>query len=620
MDKNSVKGQKNKGSNSVWFLLCTVASVTLFFKPDFYDPFNSAKLILLLFMESWVIGHLVHSYRSRPIRVKSNEFIFTILIFGFITTLLISTLQTDVFIIGLIGDTQRRNGFISYFALIVVFLFAARSINFSNILRVYKTGILTGVVLSTYGAFQIMGKDFVIWDNPYNVMISTLGNPNFASAMLAVLLLLGSYGMVLKDLPKIFKFLGVYLFGSALAAIVYSDSRQGLLVIFFSLMFYCSAYSFLKNKSLGIFISLICFISSIFAVLGMLQKGPLSPILYKDSISVRGYYWRAGIEMFKESPLTGVGVDRYAQYFKEFRDVGYSLRYGYEITSSNAHNTFIQLFATAGVFVGTLYLALLTFIFVTGITLIRKSNKEDRKIVLGLLATWLGFQAQSLISIDNIGISIWGWLLGGSIIGLRNSKDLSLEKPDPSPSRKKNQVELNLFQPIVSIFILIPSLIFITPFYKVERNMYILKSISDPNFPENKDPVLKYATEVLDNPFADPFYKYRTVFFLFDMGYRDKAYEVLADLLRSDPKNPDFLRGAVAFEESRNNVSNVIALRRQISVIDPWNADNLLQLLKIYKSNGDVLNANAVRDKIISFASGTEIAKTAVEIMSSHDK
>ena len=421
MSKQQINESKKLQSNSVWFLLFTVSSVTLFLKTDFYDPFNSAKLMLLLILDSWLIGHLVNSYKTKPIRFQTLEFLVTAVIAIFTISLFVSTILTDSFVVGLIGETQRRNGFLSYFGLVVILLYASRSINLSNIERVYKTGIFLGVILSTYGMIQINGKDFIAWDNPYNSMISTLGNPNFASSMLAVLVLISIYGFFLKKLSALYKLMGVYLIITALIAIVASGSRQGLLVIFFSVIFYFSIFSLLKNKLIGILVVVISAASAVFAILGMLQKGPLSSLLYKDSVSVRGYYWRAGIEMFKDSPLTGIGVDRYGAYFKFFREAGYPLKYGFEITSSNAHNTFIQLFATAGLFVGISYLSLMGLILFSGISLVKKSNPESRQIVLGILAVWVGFQAQSLISIDNIGISIWGWLLGGSILALKFS-------------------------------------------------------------------------------------------------------------------------------------------------------------------------------------------------------
>ena len=109
------------------------------------------------------------------------------------------------------------------------------------------------------------------------------------------------------------------------------------------------------------------------AIFGMLQKGPLTGLLYKPSVSVRGYYWNAAIEMFKSNPLTGVGFDSYGYYFKEFRSIEYPLRYGFELTSSNAHNTFLQLFATGGFFLGISYLTLVISTLLVGLKLVKKS-------------------------------------------------------------------------------------------------------------------------------------------------------------------------------------------------------------------------------------------------------
>jgi len=616
MSQKRISKDINQSSSSVWFLLSGVATVTLFFKTDFYDPFNSAKLILLLALAGWIVGHLVKSYRDRPVKLRSSEFIFTALLFSFLVCLLISTFLTDDILGGLVGTTQRRNGFLGYLGLGVIMLFAARSIGFSNISRVYKVGIITGVILSTYGLIQIGGYDFVKWDNPYNSMISTLGNPNFASALLAVLFLLGLFGVAPGSLSNVFKFLVIYLSISALVAIIISGSRQGLLVIMFSLMFYLSIYSFLTNKKIGFFISSIFGVIGVLTILGMLQIGPLTSIVYKESVSVRGYYWRAGIEMFKNSPLTGIGVDKYGSFFKAFTESSYAIKYGNDISSSNAHNTFIQLFATAGFLVGILYLILLAYIFFVAVNLLKKSKRSDQKIILGLLSAWMGFQAQSLISIDNIGISVWGWLLGGSILGLKFNRDANLEQVviGKDVLRKSPQVKINVLQPIISTVVLVPILIFGTLFYRVEQNLFTLKSISNPEFAQNKQPVFRLVNQVLNNPMTDLNYKYRSAFFLFDMGYREEAYEVVLKVYLKEPKDPVFLKGLALLEESRGNIKGAISAREQILLTDPWNSANYLELLKLYKNNGDLNNATAMKDKILSFAPGTEIARTAIEI------
>jgi O-antigen ligase len=268
-----------------------------------------------------------------------------------------------------------------------------------------------GVALGIYGIFQILGKDFVAWDNPNNSMIATTGNPNFASSLLALLVLISITSIFLDTMPRIHKYFAILAIVIDVFAIIKSQSIQGLLVIFFGLSFatvLIFKYYFKK------YVKIVLVTSSIFtilAVLGMLQIGPLANFLYKESVSIRGYYWRAAVKMFELSPWTGIGLDRYGSYFKEVREVAYPLKYGFDITSTNAHNTFLQMFATGGVFVGISYFSIILLVLFSGLKLIMNSNNNEQKISIALLSVWVGFQSQSLISIDNLAISIWGWTL-----------------------------------------------------------------------------------------------------------------------------------------------------------------------------------------------------------------
>ena len=125
MSKNNKQKTVDKFSNSIWFLLWGVAAITLFLKTDFYDPFNSSKLILLLLVNGWILGHLINSYKENPINRKSQDFNITVIVISFILFLFVSTSKTDVFIVGMLGDTQRRNGFLAYFSLSIIFLYSS---------------------------------------------------------------------------------------------------------------------------------------------------------------------------------------------------------------------------------------------------------------------------------------------------------------------------------------------------------------------------------------------------------------------------------------------------------------------------------------------------------------
>jgi hypothetical protein len=162
---------------------------------------------------------------------------------------------------------------------------------------------------------------------------------------------------------------------------------------------------------------------------------------------------------------------------------------------------------------------------------------------------------------------------------------------------------------------LLPIVISASSLYKVEQDTLLLKSISNPAFPENKPTVKVVFDEIINNPASDPFYKFRASFFYYDMGYPDEAYSQVSKLLEADPINLDFLLGMVFLEESKNNITNLISLRKRIAVVDPWNAENYLQLLKLYKATGDSAGVEEMRTKIFSFASGTDIAKTASDVI-----
>ena len=81
--------------------------------------------------------------------------------------------------------------------------------------------------------------------------------------------------------------------------------------------------------------------------------------LYKPSVTYRGDYWHAGIEMFKSHPWFGVGLDAYGDYYRAERTLAATLRRGPSTVSNAAHNVFIDIAATAGIFALLAYLAVI---------------------------------------------------------------------------------------------------------------------------------------------------------------------------------------------------------------------------------------------------------------------
>jgi tetratricopeptide (TPR) repeat protein len=468
-----------------------------------------------------------------------------------------------------------------------------------------------GTVLGIYGLMQYSGSDFIDWNNPYNSIISTLGNPNFAAAIMAIFATL-TFGFSLSSRNKI----NVRIFSAILTLVLFitiylSNARQGLLSFALGSGTIIIIKLYNRKKLLGhagLFFGLIIAILSIF---GMLQIGPFERFLYKGSVTIRGFYWRAGIKMFVDHPITGVGIDRYGSYFKSVRESQYPLNYGYDITSTNAHNVFIQMFATGGIFVGLTYLLINLFIGYNAIKTLRKTSGENRLIFGTIFAAWLSFQAQSVVSIDNIGLSVWGWVLGGSILAL--SYDYLGLIPQTTAGLANGIKVLNPKRALVSGGAALISVILIVFLYRGEVNSYNARAVFNPQDQSLKEISQTLSIKVIQTPLVDPYYSLTAASYLISNGYVDEGMKELLKLNASDPRNLDTLNTLAGYSEGLNNISNAIKYRIKISEFDPWNAKNYLQLGIDYKLQNDLINAEIMLKKVIQIAPNSPISKQATE-------
>lgn len=608
--KNRDSGKVEK---SIWVLVIGSALTSLAIDRKAFDPFNTIKLIFIIVISSWLMGHLMHSYRKESPLKNSKDFLVLTLSSLFVIALGVSAYFSEIKVLALVGDSFRRNGMLQYLALVVMFLFASRKIDFKEAHRIYKVSTSTAILMGGYGLIQISGNDFFAWNNPYNSMISTVGNPNFASALLSIFFLISFSSLLIGEFTIKFKFFAVLSLGISFIAILLSDSRQGLVTIAIGLLFYFASYIYFKKPKIGSFVILISAFIFFTGIMGMLQKGPLANLLYKDSVSVRGFYWRAGIEMFLNNPLTGIGLDNYGAYFKEFRESAYPLKYGFNITSSNAHNTIIQFFATGGLFVGFTYLSILTYVLFTGMKLLKNSTGEDRKLILGLVSAWLAFQAQTLISIDNIGVSVWGWLLAGSILGISRNLPKNHEL-DKKTYARKNPNSIPIFQPIISALFLIPALLISFQLIQAERDLLIARDFMNPAVPQNQSTVELFSNEVLENPFAINFYKLQAATFIYEMGDTKTGSEKIKMLYDQDPNNLDILRAQLAVETFNGDTKNQIMTRNKIAKQDPWNVENYYELLVLNNELKRFDEVDKYRNIIIKIAPNSDVAKKVIEL------
>jgi hypothetical protein len=243
-----------------------------------------------------------------------------------------------------------------------------------------------------------------------------LGNPNFQSSLLGVLGTIAFAQLFVKGLKLQSKALiGIYLLVT-LYVIKETASQQGFLVLAVGTGVVLGLYVLQLNRSLGITYGLLSIVGFFVALFGTLNKGPLAFLLFKDSVTYRGDYWQAGWNMTVDHPIFGVGMDSYGDWYRRSRTLAATLRRGPDTTSNAAHNVFLDISSYGGFPLLAIYLTLMVLVVISAIKVLKRS-KGFNPVFAGLVGGWVAFQAQSIISINQIGLAIWGWVLSGLIIG-----------------------------------------------------------------------------------------------------------------------------------------------------------------------------------------------------------
>lgn len=415
------------------------------------DSLIIPKLILLFSLAMFFLPNLIlrlkvtkKGFALKILLILSSLFLVQVL-FSILASS--APLEQQVF-----GRTGRGLGAITYFSVIVLMILTATISKVSSVNLIQRVLLYSGSVTSVYSILQYFGIDLFQWNTKTNGIIGTLGNPNFQSSFAAATLL-----------PSIFyiyqngkRFLSIPVLMLFIVVIFIANSTQGYIILVTSFLIYSLNYFWFRNKIffMGIFVSALALIS--FAVLGMLNKGPLSYYLYKVSVTSRGEFWRTAISMIRDNLAFGVGIDSFgdwSQFYKDSKTLN-----GINEFTDNSHNYFLEFAATGGIFLAFLYFAIVCLVFIVYIKFQKRLGKFDSGLTT-LFIFWIGLQLQSLISPGSISLFTWNFIMSGFIIGLYNNNET-----------ENFQYEINkqFIRPF-SYFLLGISIIFTYPFFNADK-------------------------------------------------------------------------------------------------------------------------------------------------------
>ena len=397
------------------YVLALITVVTLLVSPfNSLDPVNLPKLTALVALAFIALGLLIS--RKDFFMDSKNRLPLVMIGLFILQSIFVLLLDNRTLALKFYGTTSRNTGFIAYLSLSLLLVATMASANMFFLKQNMWVLLIVGVTSAVYGIFQSKGLDFYQFNSTSGSNVfGTFGNPNFQSAFMGIvgasalsLAAFSSFEIKIKASLTLIVVVALYnislssqqgylnlLAGFAAAFTVYLFSKKQVIL----------GWSFLGVFSLGV----------ISVLLGILNKGPLAEAIYKSSLQARGFYWRAATNMIVDHPFFGVGFDGFGEWYRRTRSLE-AIQVNAAVSSDTAHNIPLDIGSSGGLPLMLLYLAIIALAIKSVVKVVRRKS-EFNVYFAALVAAWVSYQAQSLISINQLGLGVWGWSLTGLLIG-----------------------------------------------------------------------------------------------------------------------------------------------------------------------------------------------------------
>jgi len=473
-----VQTKEQNGLQTLIFSLGLLFSVLLVTPYSTMDPINLPKMVVLvLFSFTW-LGLIFGYFRLSEFR--QNRLLGALLAGFVLDAFLVLLFSGRVFSESIYGISGRNTGFITYISL-AIFMYGAALNSSEKFLARFRVIFLSiGAILLIYGFIQFVGLEPFPYVNIYaNNVFGTFGNPNFQSAFMGIF---GAFALSSAfEIKKggAYRAALVVLFMASIFGIYSTNSWQGFFNLAAGISFACILLLFRSQKILlaKLLVGLSIF-GTLIVSLGILNIGPLASILSKASLEARRLYWEAAIRLLGQHPFLGVGLDGYGDWYRRGRSIE-AAQNNSGLISDSAHSVPLDIASGGGFPLLLIYLALI-FLTVASIVKVVRHNTNLTIGFIAVTSAWVSYQAQSLISINQIGLGVIGWTLGGLIIGYSNlptDSESKINLKNPSKLKGSNSQSISIssfFGPLVGL--LVGALIALPPYISANKFYEGLKS------------------------------------------------------------------------------------------------------------------------------------------------
>ena len=416
-------GQIKQSKTIETILLISIALTSLAVLPWLkLDSTNLPKFLVVTCTGTLSLVLIILNFR-RILTSNFKNIISIYLIFVVISSIVVFVGGTEKST-QLFGRFGRNTGYIAYVALFSILVISVIISNKELIKKFFYLAFSIGSISLLIGYLQFFEISPVVNISDFGKIVGFFSNINFHSAFIGIVLSILLPSILNKSEIFLIRFSTTIILILGVGQIYLSKSIQGLLIFLLSTSL-TLGYLLRYSKFIRFFVPYIIVNLTLFflGLMSLFNKGPLAGLIYEASITARGDYWAAGWKMTTLHPWFGVGFDGYGDWYRRTRTAESIIGSNADVTTDAAHNVFLDISSSGGFPLLAIYLVLVLYTLSSAIKVLRRSREFNAPFA-SILAGWVAYQVQSLISINQLGLAIWGWVLSGLIIGYEiNTRD-----------------------------------------------------------------------------------------------------------------------------------------------------------------------------------------------------
>jgi O-antigen ligase/Flp pilus assembly protein TadD len=299
---------------------------------------------------------------------------------------------------------------------VVIFVSVVRAHDAATLRGFALVLVVAAAVVVGYAIAQWIGIDPVDWGRK-DELFSTLGNPNFLAGWIGAVLPVCLGVAVARTLALPWRIVAGLTALAIVPVSFGSNSFQGPMTVavsavaFVGLLFARGAIPIptaLRGRRGLIVLGIV-----------VLVAAPIGVKILADGLDQglleRKYFYRVAVEVVADHPIVGAGPDTFHNQFLSRRPPEHVAIGG--ANAGAVHDVPLGVLAEGGLLSGIPYLAFIGLVGWRLVVAVRRGRGEAW-LVAGVGAAWIGYQTQSLVSIDKPALAVLHWALAGAIVVL----------------------------------------------------------------------------------------------------------------------------------------------------------------------------------------------------------